>query len=514
MQAAFRSRTAQVPAVLARNPRGSFPKLQDMRHDPRLARVDASGVACALVLATTPMKNRLLLVLPSLLLQLSPIFCPWDQPSAQSPQPSLTLRIDELVAERLAQPGGVGLSIAVAQHGKILLEEGHGIADAELDVPVDEETMFRIGSVTKQFTAALVMRLVEQERLALDDQIARYLPDSPLQGRAVTIEQLLQHTSGIKSYTDLGEAWEKLWPLELTHAELLALVEDEPFDFEPGSGWRYNNTGYYLLGMVIERVTGRSYAEHLQEELCTPLGLTRTRYDSNRELIHNRAQGYTLDGDELVNDQMIGMSQPGAAGGILSTAGDLVRWQMALTTGKVVRPESFARMRTSTVLPNGHDTRYGFGLQLDEWAGMPRVQHGGGIFGFNSMLFWLPDQDLHVAVISNGEPLSSAELAEAIAYAVLDIEPPSLKDEPIPADLIARLTGEYVFTGIGMEARVFEREGQLMVQASGQEAFRILWQGDLEFRADFDDEVRVVFAADGASLAIYQGGGKADGVRK
>ena len=207
----------------------------------------------------------------------------------------------------------------------------------------------------------------------------------------MTIQQLLQHTSGIKSYTDLGEAWKKVWPLELTHAELLALVEDEPFDFEPGSDWHYSNTGYYLLGMVIEKVAGRSYAEQLQAELCAPLGLARTRYDSNRELIDNRAQGYALDGEELVNDQMIGMAQPGAAGGILSTAGDLVRWQMALSSGKFVRPESFARMCTPTVLPNGHDTRYGFGLKMDEWAGKPRVQHGGGIFGFNSMLFWLPD---------------------------------------------------------------------------------------------------------------------------
>jgi hypothetical protein len=166
------------------------------------------------------------------------------------------------------------------------------------------------------------------------------------------------------------------------------------------------------------------------------------------------------------------------------------------------------------VLPNGHDTCYGFGLKLNEWAGRPRVQHGGGIFGFNSMLVWLPGEDLHIAVISNGEPLSSEELADSIAYAVLGIEPPIVKDEPIPAELIARLSGDYLFTGIGMDARVFEREGKLMLQGSGQDAFRILWQGGLEFRAEFDTDVRLVFAADGKSLVIYQGGGKADGVRK
>lgn len=460
------------------------------------------------------MTNRPLEVSLSLLLTASLIPCAWPEPGAQTPQPELAPKIDELAEEQLARPGGVGLSIAVARHGEILLEKGYGLADAEHDVPADEETMFRIGSVTKQFTAALVMRLVEQEKLALDDELAEYVPDFPLQGRKVTIEQLLQHTSGIKSYTELGEEWQKVWPLELSHAELLALVDDKPFDFEPGTDWHYSNTGYYLLGMVIEKVSGRSYAEQLRAELCEPLGLARTRYDSNRELIPKRAQGYALEGEWLVNDQILGMAQPGAAGGIVSTAGDLVRWQMALSSGKVVSPESFARMCTPTVLPNGHDTRYGFGLRMPEWAGRRRVEHGGGIFGFNSMLFWLPDEDLHVAVISNGEALSSERLADAIAHAVLGIEPVVVKDERIPAELIERLSGDYAFAGIGMDAKVFEREGQLMLQGTGQGAFRILWQGGLEFRAEFDNEVRLVFAADGESLVIHQAGRKADGVRK
>jgi D-alanyl-D-alanine carboxypeptidase len=460
------------------------------------------------------MQNRPLAVLLSLFLQLTPIPWAWSDPGAQSTQPELVQKIDALAAERLARPGGVGLSIAVAQRGKILLAKAYGKADAELDVPANEQTMFRIASVTKQFTAALVMRLVEQNELALDDEITKYVPGFPTQGRKVTIRHLLQHTAGIKSYTDLGEAWQKLWPLELTHAELLALTKDAPFDFEPGSDWHYNNTGYYLLGMVIEKISGRSYAEHLQTELCEPLGLTRTRYDSNRELIPNRAQGYALDGDRLVNDLILGMAQPGAAGGLLSTAGDLVRWQMALSSGEVLAPESFAMMRAPTVLPNGHDTGYGFGLRTGELAGKPRLWHGGGIFGFNSTLFWLPGEDLHVAVISNGESLDSGELADAIAYAVLGIEPATVKDEPIPDELIDLVSGDYTFTGIGMEVKVFAREGNLLLQGTGQEAFRILWQGGLEFRAEFDTDVRQVFAADGESLEVHQGGRKAVGVRK
>jgi CubicO group peptidase (beta-lactamase class C family) len=460
-------------------------------------------------------KNRPLNVLLSIGLQLSLVLCASAAPGEQPSSPALAKKVDALAAEQLAKPGGVGLSIAVAQRGKILLAKSYGMADAELDVPANEETMFRIGSVTKQFTSAIVMRLVEQKKLALDDELPKYVPDFPLQGRKVTIEQLLQHTSGIKSYTDIEEPWKKVWPIELTHAELLALVKDEPFDFEPGTGWHYNNTGYYLLGMVIEKVTGKSYPEVLQTELCVPLGLTRTRYDSNRDLIKNRAQGYSLlDDGRLANDNVLGMAQPGAAGGIVSTASDLVRWEMALSSGKVVKPESFRRMCKSTVLPNGRDTGYGFGLNIAHWNGKSRIEHGGGIFGFNSKLLWLPDEDLHVAVISNGERLSSEKVADAIMYAALGTEPSVAKDEPIPIELIDQFSGEYVFKGIDMEAKIFERDGKLWMQGSGQSAFRILFQGGLEFRAEFDSEVKLVFAADGWSMDLYQGGRKAEGVRK
>ena len=463
------------------------------------------------------MQHRPFAALPSALLALA--LCAAVAPGAQSPpaaalDPALAAKIDALAAERLSAPGAAGLSVAVAQRGKLLHAKGYGSADLELDAPANEATMFRIGSVTKQFTAAIVMRLVERKELALDDELSKYVPEFPLQGRRVTIRQLLTHTSGIKSYTELTDAWRKVWPLELTHAELLALVEGKPFDFEPGADFRYSNTGYYLLGMVIEKVTGASYAEALEKELCGPLGLVRTRYDSNRDLIKNRAQGYAFDEGRLVNDQPLGMAQPGAAGGIVSTAGDLVRWQMALTSGKVVSPESFRRMRTSTALPNGHDPCYGFGLRVGEWNQKPRIEHGGGIFGFNSILLWLPDEDFHVAVISNGEELRSEELADAITYALLGLERPAVKDDPIPADLLARASGDYSFAGIGLEAKVFEREGKLCLQASGQDSFRLLWQGGQEFRAEFDPDVRVVFAADWKSVVIHQNGGKALGVRK
>lgn len=427
---------------------------------------------------------------------------------------ALAPKVDAIAAEFLARPGGVGLSIAVACKGEVLLERGYGLADAEFDVQADANTLFRIGSVTKQFTAAAVLRAVEHGDLALDDDLSEHVPSFELQGRKVTIAQLLTHTSGIVSYTDLEEEWSSKWPLELKHDELLALVEDLPFAFEPGTQWAYNNTGYYLLGMVLEKVAGKPYAELMHEQLFAPLGLAHTRYDSNTALIKHRAQGYALTDGALCNDQALGMSQPGAAGGLLSTGGDLVRWSMLLTAGKVVSPEFFARMSTPTVLPDGSDTHYGFGLSIGELDGLKRIDHGGGIFGFNSMLAWYPDADVHVAVISNGETVSSAKIADAIAYAALGISKRVAVDLAPTPELIAKLVGDYSMPKIKLDARIFERDSKLFVQATGQDAFRVLWQGGDEFCAEFDHSVRLVFSADGRGFTLHQGGGVAQASRK
>lgn len=329
-------------------------------------------------------------------------------------------RIEELVTEALEQPGAVGLSVAVAIGDELVIAGGYGIAEVEHDVPANVDTMFRIGSVTKQFTSAAVMRLVERGDLELDQLITEYLPDFPTQGHEVTVLHLLTHTSGIKSYTGLGREWQRVVSLELDHQELLALFQDEPFDFAPGERFLYNNSGYYLLGMILEDVTEKSYADLLQTELVQRLGLKRTRYGSNTDLIKNRAQGYQMIDGELANDALIGMSQPGAAGALLSTAKDLVRWQQALVSGKVVSADSYEMMTTPFMLNDGSETKYGFGLGLGIMDGHPVVQHGGGIFGFNSMLAYYPEKMLSVAVISNSEGYSAGDLAARIARAVLE----------------------------------------------------------------------------------------------
>lgn len=447
---------------------------------------------------------------------LATLLAPFVVPGGLRAQaPAWLAKVDALVAARLAQPTAVGFSIGVAQRGDVLLAKGYGKADLELGAAADADTMFRIGSVTKQFTAALILRAVEADKLALDDRLERFVPSFPLQGRQVTIRQLLDHSSGIPSYTDLGAEWEKVQPLELSHDELLALVAGKPFDFEPGTGWHYNNTGYYLLGMVLEAVHGKPYAQVVHDELAVPLGLRRTRYDSNRDLIVNRAQGYGEHDGKPCNDDPLGMSQPGAAGALLSTGGDLVRWSVALAGGKVVKPESFVQMRTPLVLA-GRDTHYGFGLMTGQVAELPCVMHGGGIPGFNSFLVFVPQHELHVAVVSNGERANSQRLAGAIVRAVLGIAEFVAKDLPIPAALRESLVGEFHFAELEMALHVTADGEQLVAKgdAEGQQSFRLLYQGEREFRAAFDHAVKLEFGTDGKQVALLQGGRTVTGVRR
>lgn len=424
-------------------------------------------------------------------------------------------RVEALIRARVEKPEAVGFSVGIAQRGAIVLAKGYGLAEAEHMVPATGATMFRIGSITKQFTAAAILRLVEQKKLSLDDDLSQYVPEFPLQGKKVTIRQLLNHSSGIKSYTDLGEVWAKKQPLELSHQELLALVAGLPFDFEPGTDFAYNNTGYYLLGMVLEKVHGTSYPRVIAA-LMQELALPHTRCDDSRELIPGRAQGYEFEDGVRTNDAVLGMSQPGAAGMMLSTGEDLVRWSMALAGGKVVKPESYAAMTTPLVLKDGRDTGYGFGLMKGEAAGRLVILHGGGIHGFNSQLLHVVPDDLHVAVISNCSQASADRLARDIVRTVLGIEKTEAKDLPIPADVVAAAAGTFTFADLGMDLAITAKDGKLFAQgqAEGQGRFRLQFQGEREFRAAFDPDVKLVFGADWKSLTLHQGPGVFAGARK
>lgn len=325
----------------------------------------------------------------------------------------------ELVLDRFkSRSEFVGLSVAVARGDDIVIERGFGVADLEWNQPVDASTVFGIGSITKQFTAASIMKLVEEGKLGLEDPLSQFLPEFETGGHTVTIRQLLNHTSGIPEYATL-EYWQKTSRLDLSQGEVINLITGVPLDFEPGTSWRYSNTNYRLLGMVIEKLRKRPLGDVLRDEFFTPLGLNHTHAWSDA-IIPHRAEGYWFDVDAqtLVNGDTMGSAGAGGQGGLLSTAGDLIRWQIALTNGRAVSPGVFQQMITSTAKIGHGETEYGFGLIIEQVQGVRRIQHTGGTTGFNGTLTWLPDVGLRIALLSNSFQFAPHPVQEQIIAAL------------------------------------------------------------------------------------------------
>lgn len=331
--------------------------------------------------------------------------------------------VDEVLAAELDKPNRVGFSVCLAYGDSIVVKKGYGMAELEHDIPVDTKSVFRIGSVTKQFTAALVLKYVEQGKLELDEPITKYT-DFPTGDHIVTVRNLLSHTSGIFNLTAVGEQFTKLIPVERSQEELLDLVRGRPLAFEPGTRFAYSNTNYYLLGVILESIGGRPYGELVHQELVAPIGLTQTRYDSNSDIIKGRAQGYGVDPmGGLTNDGLLGISNPYSAGGLISTAGDLVRWQRALAAGEVISVTNYRLMNTPFKLPADVEPeyRYGFGRVEGQWDGHRLHFHGGGIHGFTAFLGHFPETDVTLALISNcqGNGFSADKVARLVWQALL-----------------------------------------------------------------------------------------------
>jgi len=423
------------------------------------------------------------------------------------PRAEVVQRVDSMVRAAMATERIPGVSVALVRGTDTLVARGWGLADLENQVPATERTVYRIGSVTKQFTALAILQLAEAGRLSLDDSIQQYVPDLRTPGGRVTLRHLLNHTSGIPSYTSLGTAWQEKMRLDLTPAELLALVQAPPPDFAPGERFLYDNTGYYLLGLVIERASGEPYARYLQEHVFTPLGLSDTRYCGTREIIPRRAQGYRSDSTGIVNADYISMAMPYAAGALCSTILDLLAWQRALSTDRLLPPGGYASMSTSGRLNSGAATGYGFGLSAGTIDGHRHIGHSGGINGFGAMLDAWPDDSLVVVVLANSEGANTQRLARNIARAALGLAVPVVRDLPLTAADRARYEGTYQLPGLAL--RVFSLGDTLMVQAEGQGAFRLLAQGGNVFVPSFDGELRLEFEmADGRARAftLHQGG--------
>lgn len=319
-------------------------------------------------------------------------------------------KIDALVRQYVANRQFNG-SILVADKGKVILKKGYGLANMEWNIPNTVSTKFRLGSITKQFTAMLIMQLVEQGKLKLDGKIADYLPDYPkATGSKITIHHLLTHTSGIPSYTDFPKFFETMSRDPYTPDAFVKKFSDLPLEFEPGSKFSYDNSGYFLLGVIIEKVTGKPYADVLKEAILDPLAMKDTGYDLASPLISKRASGYEKRSEGYVNAPYLDMSIPYAAGSLYSTVEDLYRWDQALYTDKLLADST---SKTTMYTPYLSHYAYGWGVgniavgQLKD--SLLLIEHGGGINGFNTLISRIPADKRLVVLLNNtgGAPLSA-----------------------------------------------------------------------------------------------------------
>lgn len=305
----------------------------------------------------------------------------------------ITAKVDEYM-NAAARVDGFNGSILVARDGKPIVSRGYGMANIELNVPNTPDTVFRLGSVTKQFTAMGIMMLAERGKLNVNDAACKYLTDCPATWQPITIKNLLTHTAGVPNYTDFP-TFAKTTVSPITTTEMIVLLRDKPLDFAPGEKFAYSNSGYYLLGVVIERVSGKSYADFLQENIFAPLNMKQTGYDVSARIIKNRAAGYARQGGEFVNASYMDMTIPYSAGALFSTTGDLLLWDQALYTEKLVSRKTLDEIFTP--VKSGYGYGWGIGKQFER----REISHGGGIYGFATEIARFPDDKVTVVVLSN-----------------------------------------------------------------------------------------------------------------
>ncbi|HET9427303.1 MAG TPA: serine hydrolase domain-containing protein [Allosphingosinicella sp.] len=403
-------------------------------------------------------------------------------PASAAPA-DLRERVDAYLASAFPADGP-GVSVIVTDDGETLYAGGRGLADLEAASLITPQTVFRLGSITKQFTSAVILQLVQEGRLSLDDRVSRFFPDYPRPGADATVAQLLNHTSGIQSYTGIpGWMVEANTNRAYTTAEMIALFRDLPSPSSPGERHDYNNSGYVLLGAIIEQVTGTSWHEAVEQRIARPLGLATIRYGVGESDMPSMARGYTAGPDGVAPANPIHMSVPHAAGALVGTVEDLARWARALHHGQVVDAGSYARMTAPTRMPDDSVVPYGFGLSNAELRGRRGIGHGGGIFGFSTDSLYLPEEDLFVAVFANSdEPAASPGIVlRRIAALALDDPYPEFARAQADLDALAPWFGVYDLAGNSGSRRFYARDGRLYTRRSGGAELEVFAAGEDRF---------------------------------
>lgn len=358
--------------------------------------------------------------------------------------PDVTIQdqIDAIIEKAINENQLVGASVGVMRHNEVIFARGYGYADLNKKVEATEHTVYQVGSITKQFTALAVMMLVEQGKVNLNDIMLDYLPNYPQRNHKVTIDQLLNHTSGIKSYTDIEKFWE-ISERDLSREEIVDLFSSEPVEFSPGENYQYNNSGYYLLGMIIENVSGISYADFLKANVWQSLEMFDTHYLEKNKNVENLATGYDHKDNEFVLARPLGMDNPFSGGSLGSSVLDLLKWQTALNENQLISRQSYNKMIEPGLLTGGKHTTYGYGFFMSNLNGHRKIEHGGTINGFRAQLSYYPDDGLTVTVLCNHNSAPQAQLESQISRLILGIPETRIQEIHLSESERQLYTGTY-----------------------------------------------------------------------
>ncbi len=402
------------------------------------------------------------------------------------------------IAQSFADRGLFSGTVLVARGDQVLLDRGWGLASQEWQVPNAPGVKYLLASVSKQFTAAALLRLVDQGRLGLDDALSRHLNDLPAAWSAVTVRQLLAHTSGLPNHTQ-GDGLEKIRHQRMTPRELYASFRDAPLDFAPGTGWNYSNSGYVMAGVLIEQLAGKSYAEFVRTELLQPLGMASSGVAHSGAIVPQLASGYVKEGKVLRPANFLNMSIPYSAGALYGTTGDLLKWHRGLYGGALLSPASLKEMTTPV------RNSYALGLNVSP-AGQPlSYGHSGGIDGFSTYLHYEPKQRLTIAVLSNQESAAAPALALKLAAAangVVVVLPEERKPVDLPAAALDRVQGSYSLPN-GQTLWVLRRGAALWARLGHQHWTPLMAESAGHFYApEVDGELRFELPTSGPARSV------------
>ena len=400
------------------------------------------------------------------------------------PVGSAAVEIDRLLAG-IYGPDKPGATAIVVKDGRVILRKAYGLANVELQVSMRPESVLALASLSKQFTAAAILKLAEQGRLSVGDDITRFLPSYPTHGHKITIEHLLTHTSGVNALSETSD----LRAVSSQESKLFDVlgdwVKDLPPDAAPGERWAYSNWGYNLLGAIIEQVSGQSYGEYLRREIFEPLGMTHTYYADRRQIIPLRATGYDAPAETVFNvlQSRSRIFQPSGAGGLLSTIDDLARWDESLNGSRILTEASKTKMFAAFRLNDGSSTGYGYGWDIGDYDGHRVVEHAGGTTGFVSYMVRMPDDRVFVTILSNSVSMNPPVQATAhrVAAIALGHPIPEPASVAVAATDLDKLVGQFRGSDVGL-VDVKRIDGELQAQIPGFEKMPLVPVGPLTFR--------------------------------